>query len=143
MISASYTDVRSARAYRISAGDSVKLAVVNHPTSAHDTSVIFEVWEQGGAQPLNSHPRSHETFFFLRGRGRALSDGREVEVTAGGFLVLAPKSLHRIVNTGVGRLYAITTMSPDDGFASMIEAGVPTAFDQDDYDIFASVLDVP
>jgi mannose-6-phosphate isomerase-like protein (cupin superfamily) len=47
-------------------------------------------------------------------------------------LVLPPNSVHRIVNTGAGRLYAITTMTPDAGFADLVEAGELTVLDAAD-----------
>ncbi len=135
-----YFDVESAQPYLISAGDSVKLAVVHHPDSSYDVSVIYEVWEVGGSQPINSHERSIETFWFLAGNGIAYSDDNVVEVASGGFLVLPPKSKHRIVNTGKSRLYAITTMSPDDGFAKLITSGIPTTFDPEDFEVLHRVV---
>ena len=102
------------------------------PDPLDPSSVSFEIWDPGGAQPPNSHPDSVETFWFLRGSGVAISDGVEHPITAGQFLVLPPGSVHRIVNTGPGRLYAITTMSPDNGFASLITSGVPDVLDTAD-----------
>lgn len=122
----------SGPAFRISAGDSVTLSVLRRPDELCDASVVFEVWQPGGSQPPNSHPGSVETFFFLRGEGLAYCDDHEVPVRAGELLVLPPGSVHRIVNTGPGRLYAITTMTPDAGFADLIEAGVPAELDPED-----------
>jgi mannose-6-phosphate isomerase-like protein (cupin superfamily) len=118
--------VEGLAAFHISPGDTVKLAVLRHPDDLYDTSVIFEVWEPGGAQPPNSHPASVETFFFISGSGVAYCDGHIEPVRAGQLLVLPPQSLHRIENSGTDRLYAITTMAPDAGFAALIEAGEPT-----------------
>ena len=39
----------------------------------------------------------------------------------------------RIVNTGAGRMYALCTMIPNDGFAELIRQGVPAQLDDDDY----------
>jgi nicotinamidase-related amidase/mannose-6-phosphate isomerase-like protein (cupin superfamily) len=108
-------DARHVQPYRISPGDSVRLAVLHHPTSRHDVTVVLEVWDVGGAQPPNSHPRSVETFFFLAGTGTAYCDRHVSTVAAGQLLVLPPRSTHRIVNDGPTRLSAITTMAPDDG----------------------------
>lgn len=121
--------VEDLRAYRISPGDTVKLAVLHHPDDGYDASVSLEIWEPGGAQPPNSHPGSVETFFFLRGGGIAYCDGEELPVEGGQLLVLPPRSVHRIANTGSGRLYAITTMVPDAGFAALIESGEPASLD--------------
>ncbi len=125
-------DVANAPCYRISPDDSVKLAIVKAPDGPDDTSVFFEVWDVDGAQPPNSHDRSVETFWFLAGEGIAECDGTEVGVGAGQFLVLPIGSVHRIRNTGAGRLWAITTMSPDDGFADLVGRGVIDALDAQD-----------
>lgn len=125
-------DVAHAPCHHITAGDTVKLAVIKAPTHPGDVSVSFEVWEPGGSQPPNSHPRSVETFWFLQGEGVATSDGAEMEVRAGQLLVLPAGSVHHIRNTGRSRLYALTTMSPDDGFADLILSGPPTSLDPDD-----------
>ena len=131
-MSAALIDVAAAPCYRISAGDTVKLAVVRPPDGLWDATVVFEVWDPGGAQPPNSHPGSVETFWFLAGEGLATSDGAEVPVRAGTLLVLPPGSVHHIRNTGPGRLYAVTTMVPDAGFAALVAAGVPDRLDAHD-----------
>jgi mannose-6-phosphate isomerase-like protein (cupin superfamily) len=130
-------DIHQADCHRISPGDTVKLAVLRAPATPDDTSMCGEVWDPGGAQPPNSHPRSVETFYFLRGSGVAECDGVETPVKAGDLLVLPPGSVHRIRNTGPGRLYAITTMSPDDGFVDLIRRGVVDCLDDDDLEVFA------
>ena len=124
-----YSEIISATPYYISPGDTVKLAVIHHPESRYDVSVIFEIWDVGGAQPPNAHENSVETFFFLSGEGIAHCEDTSVKITAGGFLMLPAKTTHKIINTGNSRLYAITTMSPDNGFAKMITSGTPTHFD--------------
>lgn len=124
-------------AHHISAGDTVKLAVLAGPPEGLEHSVLFEVWEPGGAQPPNSHPASTETFFFLAGRGEATSDGVTAPVAAGQLLVLPPGTTHRIRNTGAGRLYALTTMLPDAGFAALVERGPIAALDDDDLAVLA------
>ncbi|MDQ2727404.1 MAG: cupin domain-containing protein [Actinomycetota bacterium] len=126
-------------AHRISAGDTVRLAVLAGPGDGIDHSVVFEVWDPRGAQPLNSHPAATETFLFLRGSGQAESDGAVTAVRAGQLLVLPAGSRHRIVNTGPGRLYAITTMLPDQGFADLIRRGPPAPLDKADLDVLAGV----
>jgi mannose-6-phosphate isomerase-like protein (cupin superfamily) len=130
--STSLHDLANAPCHHISAGDTVKLAVVRAPEHADDVCVSFEVWEPGGSQPPNSHPRSVEMFWFVAGEGIATSDGVEMAVCAGQLLVLPPGSVHHIRNTGPGRMYALTTMSPDDGFADLITAGPATILDDDD-----------
>jgi mannose-6-phosphate isomerase-like protein (cupin superfamily) len=119
-------------AHHISPGDSVKLVVLAGPADGLAHSVVFEIWDPGGAQPPNRHPHAVETFFFLAGEGEAFSDGATTPVRAGQLLVLPAGTTHRISNCGTGRLYAITTMLPDEGFASLISRGPVAPLDLDD-----------
>jgi hypothetical protein len=68
----------------------------------------------------------------LRGEGIASCDGTEVPVKAGDILVLPAMSVHFIRNTGGGRMYSITLMSPDDGFAALVRRGPLAATDDED-----------
>ena len=125
----------------ISPADTVRLATLVRPDDGADTSVFFEIWEPGGAQPSNSHPDSVETFLFLSGEGEAYCDDAISSVQAGQLLVLPPRSVHRIENTGPGRLYAITTMTPDAGFAALVRAGVPEPLDSEDLAVLSARFD--
>ncbi len=116
----------------ISPKDTVKLALIRPADDTYDASVFLEIWEIGGAQPVNSHASSVETFWFLKGSGQAISDGKAFPVVAGSFLLLPAGSQHRIVNNSSAKLYAITTMHPDNGFASLVEAGTPVSYDEED-----------
>ncbi len=124
----------------ISPGDTVKLALIRRPDEIYPASVFLEIWEIGGAQPLNSHSDSIETFWFLRGSGQATSDGKVFPVSAGCFLLLPAGSQHRIVNNSAAKLYAITTMHPDHGFAELVEAGTPAGYDDEDLDVIRGKL---
>jgi nicotinamidase-related amidase/mannose-6-phosphate isomerase-like protein (cupin superfamily) len=130
-------DVAGAVARHISRGDTVKLALLRAPDRLYDASVFLEIWEPGGAQPPNSHPRSVETFLFLRGSGRAYCDQTVVEVAAGQLLVLPPRSVHRIEAGPDEKLYAITTMVPDEGFAALVLAGEAAPLDDDERAVLA------
>lgn len=130
-------DVSSAVARLISPGDTVKLAMLRGPDEVHDVSVFLEIWEPGGSQPPNSHPRSVETFLFLKGTGRAYCDHHELDVRAGQLLVLPARSLHRIESSPGTKLYAITTMAPDDGFAALVGRGEVTALDDEERAVLA------
>jgi mannose-6-phosphate isomerase-like protein (cupin superfamily) len=127
----------SALAHRISPSDSVKLVLLHRPDEAYDVSVFLEIWDRGGSQPINSHPNSVETFYFLSGTGIAYSDDEQTDVGANDLIVLPPRTLHRIENTGPDKLYAITTMTPDGGFAELVESGPAEALDDDDVAVLA------
>ncbi len=127
------------QAFRISPDDSVKLAVLSGPSQGSTCTVVFEIWDPGGAQPPNSHPDSAETFVVLAGHATAHSDDHTAELGPGDTLVLAPGSVHRIVNTSATqRLYAITVMAKDNGFADLITRGVPAELDASDLAVLGS-----
>ncbi|KAA9166119.1 cupin domain-containing protein [Amycolatopsis acidicola] len=125
----------------ISAGDTVKLALLAGPADGSPASVFFEVWEPGGSQPDNSHPESTEIFVVLSGTGRAHSDEHTVPLRAGDALVLNPGSTHRIVNTSATeRLYTVTIMAEDSGampggFAELVAKGTVVDWDGTDHDV--------
>jgi mannose-6-phosphate isomerase-like protein (cupin superfamily) len=125
---------------RIADGDTVRFALLAGPEEANGATVVFEIWEPGGAQPPNSHSASTEWFLFLAGTGRAHCDDHVTDVAPGELLVLPPGSTHHIENTGPGRLYAITTMVPDDGFADLVRTGASAPLDADDLAVLAGGL---
>jgi len=124
--------------HHITPGDSVRLAVLAGP-EVSPVTVILESWDVGGAQPPNSHPHSTELFLFLKGEGVATCDGVEAPVAAGDTLVLPATSVHHIRNTGTGRMYSITLMSPDDGFADLVRRGPVAVTDDEDRLALAAV----
>jgi mannose-6-phosphate isomerase-like protein (cupin superfamily) len=128
--------------HHITAGDTVRLGVLAGPEISPVT-VILESWDVGGSQPPNTHPVSTELFLFLRGHGVADCDGNEVRVGAGDTLVLPPTSVHFIRNTGQGRMYSITLMSPDDGFADLVRRGPLAETDDEDRAALASATARP
>ncbi|GAB3423926.1 cupin domain-containing protein [Flindersiella endophytica] len=114
-------------AYLISPDDTVRLAELAGPKQGSSASVFLEIWEPGGAQPVNSHEDSAEIFIVLAGTARAHSDEHTVDLSAGDVLVLQPGSEHRIVNTSeTGKLMTITVMADDGGFAKLVTDGTPT-----------------
>ncbi|TIC85445.1 cupin domain-containing protein [Nocardioides sp. GY 10127] len=120
-------------AHLISPDDTVRLAALAGPEQGSSTSVFLEVWEPGGAQPLNSHADSAEIFLVLRGSARAFSDEHEVDLGPGDVLVLQPGSQHRILNTSATeRLHTLTVMANDGGFARLVTDGTPVPLDAED-----------
>jgi mannose-6-phosphate isomerase-like protein (cupin superfamily) len=113
-------------AFLISPQDTVRLAELAGPDHGSSTSVFLEIWEPGGAQPVNSHEDSAEIFIVLSGQAEAHSDQTVAELEPGDVLILQPGSEHRIVNTSeTERLYTITVMANDGGFAKLVTDGTP------------------
>ncbi|GGM81494.1 cupin domain-containing protein [Dactylosporangium sucinum] len=120
-------------AHLISPGDTVRLAELAGPVHGTSASVFLEIWDPAGAQPVNSHEESAEVFIVLRGEATAYSDDEAVDLVPGDILVLQPGSEHRIVNTSATeRLYTITVMAKDNGFAKLVTDGTPVGLSHED-----------
>jgi mannose-6-phosphate isomerase-like protein (cupin superfamily) len=135
-------DVANVEAHLINPRDTVKLAMLRGPDEVHDVSVFLEIWEPGGAQRPNSHSKSVETFLFLRGTGKAYCDEFELDVRAGQLLILPAGSLHRIESSTQAKLFAITTMAPDDGFAALVNRGETAPLDDDERAVLAQATEI-
>ncbi|MFW5641367.1 MAG: cupin domain-containing protein [Roseicyclus sp.] len=121
------------RAFKISEADTNYFACLADPI-ADDApfTMIVEIYEPGGATPPNTHATAHEHFFILHGTGKGICDGVEVDLAPGASLLIPPGKEHVVKNTGPGKLYALTTMVPNEGFAELIHGGIPVALDAED-----------
>ena len=122
------------RVSRISPGDTNKFVMLVDPLSDRTPFVsAVEIFEVGGKTPPHHHAKAHEMFYVLSGSGRCrCDDGSLHEITQGDALVLPPGLEHVIENTGTERLYCLTVMVPNEGFAEMIRNGQPMTLDQAD-----------
>jgi mannose-6-phosphate isomerase-like protein (cupin superfamily) len=121
------------QAWRISPTDSNRLALIYDPDADGAAFVAaIEIFDVGGKTPANAHEIGQEMFFILKGEGVATCDGRQVAVKTGDSLLLKPGSVHALENTGVGRLYCLTLMVPDDRFTALIRSGVRAELDAED-----------
>jgi mannose-6-phosphate isomerase-like protein (cupin superfamily) len=119
--------------YRISPNDTNYFVLLADPlTDGVDFITVVEIFEPGGATPPNTHAAAYEQFVVIAGEGRARCDGRETALASGDILVVPPGTEHVVENTGPGKLYCLTTMIPDEGFAALIHGGIPTTMDDDD-----------
>ena len=128
------------RAYRISPTDSNRLVLVFDPEGENANFVFaVEIFDVGGKTPPNTHPRAQEMFYVLEGEGVAHCGGKSVALRRGDSLLLPAGTEHQIENTGSGRLYCLTFMTPNDDFAELIRAGTPAAIDDDDWTVLAGL----
>lgn len=122
------------RAYRISPNDTNRLVLVFDPIGEAANFVFaIEIFDVGGRTPPNTHPRAQEMFYVLEGEGIAYAGGTSTPLRRGDSLLLPPGTEHLIENTGTGRLYCLTFMTPNDDFAELIRAGTPAPIDDEDW----------
>jgi mannose-6-phosphate isomerase-like protein (cupin superfamily) len=121
------------RGFRIAPGDSNYFACLLDPLAdGVSFTLVVEIFEPGGRTPPNTHGAAEECFFVLAGEGVATADGRTMPIGPGDCFVLRPGVEHVVENTGARKLYCLTLMTPNEGFAELIRAGTPVALPPED-----------
>jgi mannose-6-phosphate isomerase-like protein (cupin superfamily) len=121
------------RAYRIAPGDTNRLVPVFDPSDGAKFLFAIEIFDVGGKTPPNVHVEAEEMFYVLHGEGTALCGDDLVPVRTGDSLLLKPGTMHVIENTGATRLYCLTLMVPNEGFAELIRSGAQAPIDDEDW----------
>lgn len=136
----SVADISQAKAFRISPTDTNYFVMLfDKETDRIDNIFVIEIFRPGGATPPNEHATAHEFFHVLHGKGIARCDGKVLPIKKGDSLLLHPGSEHVIENTGVGKLYTLTVMTPNEGFAELIRSGERVTLDADDIKVLQSL----
>jgi mannose-6-phosphate isomerase-like protein (cupin superfamily) len=121
------------RGFRITPNDSNYFACLLDPLAdGVSFTLVVEIFEPGGRTPPNTHSVAEECFFVLAGRGKAYADGVEMPVGPGDCFVLRPGTEHIVVNDTAEKLYCLTFMAPNEGFAELIRNGTPVELGADD-----------
>jgi mannose-6-phosphate isomerase-like protein (cupin superfamily) len=125
--------LQDAKVFKISPNDSNYFVLLASPQVNRVSFVqVIEIFEVDGATPPNSHVAADEIFYVLSGSGEAICNGQTTRICAGHSLIVHAGSEHVVRNTGRDRLYCLTTMIPDEGFAQLIHNGLPWMLDADD-----------
>ncbi|WP_198374280.1 cupin domain-containing protein [Neoroseomonas rubea] len=112
------------RGFRIAPGDSNYFACLLDPLAdGVSFTLVVEIFEPGGKTPPNTHTAAEECFFVLAGSGIAMADGQTMPIGPGDCFVLRPGVEHVVENTGATKLYCLTLMTPNEGFAELIRNG--------------------
>jgi len=140
MISAPVLSRRAAdlRGFRIAPEDTNYFACIFDPIAdGVSFTLVVEIFAPGGATPPNSHAEAEECFFVLSGTGIATANGETMPIGPGDSFVLRPGTEHVVVNTGTDKLYCLTLMPPNEGFAELIRNGTPVELTAEDRAIIA------
>ncbi len=124
---------RELRGFRIAPTDTNYFACLFDPLAdGVSFTLVVEIFEPGGRTPPNTHAAAEECFFVLAGQGKAYADGREMPIGPGDAFVLKPGVEHVVVNDTAEKLYCLTMMTPNEGFAELIRAGIPVELAPED-----------
>ncbi len=125
-------------AFRIAPDDTNYFACLLDPLAdGVSFTMVVEIFEPGGRTPANSHTIAEEVFFVLSGTGTAYAGGVTHALKPGDVMVLRPNVEHVVENTGTGKLYCLTTMMPNEGFAELIRNGMPVELTAGDIAVIA------
>jgi mannose-6-phosphate isomerase-like protein (cupin superfamily) len=123
----------TAKAFRIAPTDSNYFAVLFDPEKDGIRNVfVVEIFAPGGATPPNTHSQADEFFYVLSGEGIARCGTAKTPLKKGDALLLHPGNEHVVHNTGSRKLYCLTVMTPNEGFAELIRNGQPVELDAED-----------
>jgi mannose-6-phosphate isomerase-like protein (cupin superfamily) len=130
----------TARAFRISPSDTNYFAVLFDPAQDQIEPIfVVEIFTRGGKTPPNAHQHADEFFYVLHGEGVAHCGGESKPIRRGDALLVRPGSEHVIENTGAGKLYTLTVMIPNEGFAELIRNGQPVELDAEDMKVLGDL----
>jgi mannose-6-phosphate isomerase-like protein (cupin superfamily) len=114
------------RGFRIAPTDTNYFACLLDPLAdGVSFTLVVEIFEPGGKTPPNTHSAAEECFFVLAGEGVAAANGKTMPIGPGDCFVLRPGVEHVVENTGAKKLYCLTLMTPNEGFAELIRNGTP------------------
>jgi mannose-6-phosphate isomerase-like protein (cupin superfamily) len=131
---------RDLRGFRIAPDDSNYFACLFDPLAdGVNFTLVVEIFAPGGRTPPNTHQIAYESFFVLAGTGVARAGGMELPLGPGDAFVLKPGVEHVVENTGPGKLYCLTLMTPNEGFAELIRGGTPVEITDDDRAVLEGV----
>lgn len=88
----------------------------------------IEVFERGHRTDPHVHPRAHELFFILAGRGEGFCGPPgpaqdRFPVAAGDVVVFRPGAVHGIDNSAASRMYCLELMVPNEQVGQVGGAG--------------------
>ena len=108
----SAVQLSQAKAFRISPKDTNYFVMLFDGASDRIANIfVIEIFRPGGATPPNVHATAHEFFHVLHGEGIARCDDKTLPIKKGDTL---------------------TVMTPNEGFAELIQNGEPVEIETDD-----------
>jgi mannose-6-phosphate isomerase-like protein (cupin superfamily) len=124
--------------YRLGQADHCRLALLNNPDQGGCT-MFLEVHDACDRVPPHAHHHAAELFFVLRGRVIFHVGDRSITARGGDVVLVPEEAIHDLENPGPQRLYLLTVLSRDGGFADSLQHGIPTPLDQEDLRVLRSL----
>ena len=133
MIKFSFENAATAKAFRISPGDTNYFVLLfDREKDDIDNIFVARSSPKAARRHRTSTPMPMSSSMCSRVCGNARCDGKTMPIKRGDALLLRPGSEHTIENTGPGKFYTLTVMTPNEGFAELIRGGQPVDLDEED-----------
>jgi mannose-6-phosphate isomerase-like protein (cupin superfamily) len=126
------------QAWRFSDSDHCRLALLREGDGGAST-VFLEVHDPCDRVPPHSHHQAAEFFFVLRGQVIFHVGERAIRACGGDFVTVPEETVHDLENPGPDRLYLLTVLSADLGFAASLRHAIPTPLDSVDLEVLRSL----
>ncbi|MEB3331738.1 MAG: cupin domain-containing protein [Synechococcaceae cyanobacterium] len=119
------------KGYRLSPEDRCRLALLSNPERGACT-LFVEIHDPRNRVPPHSHHHAAELYFVLRGSVIFHVGDQQIKAHGGDFVTVPEETIHELENPGEDRLYMLTVLSHDEGFADLLEHAIPTPLEPDD-----------
>lgn len=124
---------RDCRTSRIKPADTNKFVMLVDPLADKAPFIsVVEIFDVGGKTPRHHRGHAHEMFYVLSGRGKVHCNGETFDMEKGDTLMLPLGLDHVVENVSPDKLYCLTVMVPNEGFAEMIRDGATMSLDAAD-----------
>lgn len=117
--------------YRLSPDDHCRMALLSNPEVGGCT-MFLEIHDPCDRVPAHAHHHAAELFFILRGSVIFHVGGQSITAKGGDFVVVPEQAIHDLENPGKDRVYILTVLSHDEGFADMLEHAISSPLDAED-----------
>ena len=118
--------------FRFSDRDHCRLALLHDPEQPSAATIFLEIHDPSDRVPPHAHHQAAELFFVLRGEVHFHVGEKSIRARGGDFVVVPEDAIHDLENPGPGRLYLLTVLSCDQGFADVLRHGFPAPLDAED-----------
>ena len=118
--------------FRFSDRDHCRLALLHDPKQPSAATIFLEIHDPSDRVPSHAHHQAAELFFVPRSEVHVHVGETSIRARGSDCVVVPEDAIHDLENPGPGRLYLLTVLSCDQGFADVLRHGLPAPLDAED-----------
>jgi len=124
--------------YKLSPDDHCRMALLSNP-EAGGCTVFLEIHDPCDRVPPHAHHHAAELFFILRGSVIFHIGGQAIKAKGGDFVHVPEEAMHDLENPGSERVYMLTVLSRDEGFADLLTHAIASPLDAEDIETLSNL----